>query len=81
MSIRGPKILTALLLAAGAAALSGCVAYEPYPAYREPVVVSPPPVYAVPPPVVVGPGYYYHRPWHDRWYGPGRGWGGPRGWR
>lgn len=84
------RILTALLLAAGSAALTGCVAYDPYyPAYNEPVVVPPPTVYAVPPPVVVGPGYY-RRPWHDHWhgdrgwYGPGRGWGpgrGPRGWR
>ncbi|KAA0592206.1 hypothetical protein J2848_003991 [Azospirillum lipoferum] len=85
-----PRILTALLLAAGAAALSGCVAYDPYyPTYSEPAVVAPPTVYAVPPPVVVGPGYYYRRPWHDHWhgdrgwYGRGRGWGpgGPRGWR
>ncbi|MBK1837593.1 hypothetical protein JHL17_09220 [Azospirillum sp. YIM B02556] len=83
-------ILTALLLTAGAASLSGCVAYDPYyPAYSEPVVVPPPTVYAVPPPVVVRPGYY-GRPWHDHWHGD-RGWsgrgrggwgpGGPRGWR
>ncbi len=69
-----PKMLTALLLAAGAAALSGCVAYDGYdpyyyPTYSEPVVVPPPTVYAVPPPVIVQPGYRY------------RSWDGDRGWR
>ncbi|MCM8732717.1 hypothetical protein M5E06_00690 [Azospirillum sp. A1-3] len=83
-----PKMLTALLLAAGAAALSGCVAYDGYdpyyyPTYSEPVVVPPPTVYAVPPPVIVQPGYRY-RSWdddhgrRDRGRG-GRDWG-DRGW-
>lgn len=80
MSTSRPAILTALLLAAVGAALSGCVAYDPYyPAYGEPVLVQPPTVYAVPPPVVVQPGYRY-RTWRDNgWYG--NGWRGDRGWR
>lgn len=78
-----PKMLTALLLAAGAATLSGCVAYDGYdpyyPAYGGPVVTPPPTVYAVPPPVIVQPGYRY-RSWDgDRGRG-GRDWG-DRGWR
>lgn len=83
MSIVRPKILTALLLAASAAALSGCIAtggYDPYyPAYGETVVVPPPAVYAAPPPVVVQPGYRY-RTWDDdrRWHR--RGWDDRRDW-
>lgn len=85
MSTSRPAILTALLLAAAGAALSGCVAYDPYyPAYGEPVLVPPPTVYAVPPPVVVQPSYRY-RAWRDNgWHGNGwrgNGWRGDRGWR
>ena len=83
MSIARPKILTALLLAASAAALTGCVAtggYDPYyPAYGETVVVPPPAVYAVPPPVVVQPGYRY-RSWDDDRGWRGRGWENRRDW-
>ncbi len=75
MSIVRPKILTALLLAASAAALSGCVAtggYDPYyPAYGETVVV--------PPPVVVQPGYRY-RTWDDDRGWRRRGWDNRRDW-
>lgn len=83
MSIARPKILTALLLAASAAALSGCVAtggYDPYyPAYGETVVVPPPAVYAAPPPVFVQPGYRY-RSWDDDRGWRGRGWDNRRDW-
>lgn len=75
-----PPIMAALFLAAGAAALSGCVAYDPYyPAYGEPVVVPPPTVYAVPPPVIVQPGYRY-RSWDGDHGHRDRGWR-DRGWR